>query len=533
MAKRYSNYQLRVARISRHWSQREVADAVGTTFNNVSRWEQGITSPGPYFRSKLCDLFGKSAEELGLLANKLQRQKEQVCSCDQQMKVTLNENFPWYVPYCRNPFFTGREALLTHLNQIFQEQHMMPITLGQTLSGLGGIGKTQVAIEYAYRFRDQYQAVLWIQADTEEMFTNGVTTLVPLLQLPEQEEQRHMFEAVKHWLSTHGEWLLILDNIDDIDQAAALLPTQYTGHLLLTTRSQSSGAFATIINLECMEEDEGALLLLRRSKLLAFGELLNQASQEVCCSARKITEALGGLPLALEQAGAYIEKTQCNISDLLFLCQCHLIPFLKECKIASGSSSGVVETFLCTFEKIQRINPLAADLLILCSFLAAEAIPEEILMEAASLAQTVPQITVPDPFLFHTAYKILLSSSLIHRDLHTKTVIIRRLVQSIRREYLAKEEWQLGAKRIIRALNRAFPDAAFFPSPQCEQLLPHILEILKYLDQIYPSEQEFDALVDAVLLLQKAATYLTKCARYQEADFLSQRAIGIQGQFFA
>ena len=63
-------------------------------------------------------------------------------------------------------------------------------------------------------------------------------------------------------------------------------------------------------------------------------------------------------------------------------------------------------------------------------------------------------------------------------------------MQSIRREYLAEEEWQLGAKRGVRALNRAFPDAASFPSSQCEQLLPHVLEILKYLDQIYPGEQE-------------------------------------------
>src|SRR5262249_21182662 len=93
---------LRQERIRRNWRQQDLADQLGTTVATVKRWEQGSHLPGPYFRVKLCDLFGKSAEELGLLP-------------DASPSPTTEDGTPFCLPFLRNPYFTGRESLVAHL----------------------------------------------------------------------------------------------------------------------------------------------------------------------------------------------------------------------------------------------------------------------------------------------------------------------------------------------------------------------------------------------------------------------------------
>src|SRR5579859_7124053 len=180
------NSRLRQERERRGWTQSDVAERVRTTRINVGRWENGQTFPSPYYRQKLAELFGKSLQELDLIPEGAEERNEE--------NVPLEESNPplsppiWSVPYRRNPFFTGREEILAHLYTVLRSSRTVALTQPQAISGLGGIGKTQIAIEYAYRYRDQYKAIFWVNASTREALSADFAALAILLGLSEQYE---------------------------------------------------------------------------------------------------------------------------------------------------------------------------------------------------------------------------------------------------------------------------------------------------------------------------------------------------------
>src|SRR5258708_23733294 len=132
----------------------------------------------------------------------------------------------WNVPHRRNPFFTGRETLLTLLHNRLTDTKTATLTQTHAISGLGGIGKTETALEYAYRYRDDYQSVLWVNAAARETLLADFLTIATLLHLPEHKEQDQaiVVTAVKDWFARHAGWLLILDNADNLYMAYHFLP---------------------------------------------------------------------------------------------------------------------------------------------------------------------------------------------------------------------------------------------------------------------------------------------------------------------
>src|SRR5262249_39052252 len=151
----------------------------------------------------------------------------------------------WNVPYLRNPFFVGRESVFQSLRR-----GLVPggrtTALTQAISGLGGIGKTRVAVEYAHRYSQYYEAILWLQADSWEILTASCLHLATeILGLPEQQEAQRQVEAVKRWLQTHHGWLLILDNVENPQQILpSFLPSKHQGSVLITTRMRHVGVLA-------------------------------------------------------------------------------------------------------------------------------------------------------------------------------------------------------------------------------------------------------------------------------------------------
>ncbi len=279
----------------------------------------------------------------------------------------------WNLPFARNPFFTGREDLLKQLHtQLHTTQTAVALGQPQAISGLGGIGKTQLAIEYIYRFRSEYQAVLWARAETMEALNASYTEIANVLNLPQRDaqEQEVIVQAVKNWLRGTNGWLLILDNADDLAVVQPFLPTVCPGHLLLTTRAQILGKLARRLEVDTLDTKVGALLLLRRAGLLPPDGLLIAASVSDQELALVLTKELGGLPLALDQAGAYIEETQCSLADYLQQYQTRRAELLAHRgMLIDDHPEPVATTWSLSFAKVEKANPMAAELLRICAFI--------------------------------------------------------------------------------------------------------------------------------------------------------------------
>src|SRR5439155_9411252 len=156
--------------------------------------------------------------------------------------------------------------------------------------------------------------------DHETLLTNYVA-LARLLNLPERDaqEQQLVVHALKQWFETHSGWLLIFDNADDLAMVRDYLPEGSQGHTLLTTRAQAMGGLALKIELDIMEAEEGAQFLLRRAGIIAQDAPLDGASTTERALAIDIVRAMDGIPLALDQAGAYIEEPDESLSHYLTL----------------------------------------------------------------------------------------------------------------------------------------------------------------------------------------------------------------------
>lgn len=140
------------------------------------------------------------------------------------------------MPATRNPYFTGRENVLAQLHN-----HLSPggqVALTQAISGLGGIGKTQIALHYAYRFQKAYSHVLWATAESSALLVTEFVKLAHDLELPEkdEEDQSKIVRAVQRWLREYVDWLLILDNVEDLGLIASFIPAGHLGSVLVTTR---------------------------------------------------------------------------------------------------------------------------------------------------------------------------------------------------------------------------------------------------------------------------------------------------------
>lgn len=422
----------------------------------------------------------------------------------------------------RNPFFTGRNELLETLHSQLGGNQMVALTQPRALYGLGGVGKTQIALEYVYQHALEYSAVFWIGAETDEQIVSSLLHIAEALQLPERvdKDQQRVVAAAQRWLSTHNQWLLVWDNMEDLALLGRFLPSTRSGMSLITTRSQTLGTHARGLDLLPMKQEEGMLFLLRRAKVLepeATSEQMQQLAVSeplLYATARELVTVLGGLPLALDQAGAYIEETRCSLKGYLQRYEQQPARLLDR-RGGSGADhpQSVTATFTLSSERIDRV---AADILRVCTFLHAEAIPEELFVEG--VAHLGPELAclANNPTQFDQAIATLRSLSLLQRHPETQTLSMHRLVQEVLRESLEAMVAQQWSERAIQAVNATFPEPEHVNWARCERLVLHALMALQFVEagRSVPEARE---------LFLKTGSYLLERGRYTEAErFLAQ-----------
>ena len=521
------NRRLRNARLQSNWSQEELAEKVGTTALNIGRWERGVNQPGHFFRRKLCEVFAMAAQDLGLSVSNESAETPQAPSTIAVPASTVpSPVHVWNVPYRRNLFFTGREDILTQLRAaLTTDTGLVALSQPQAISGLGGIGKTQTAVEYAYRFRDFYDHIFWVRAESADLLISDFLTLASLLYLPERNEQdQHVVvNAVKCWLDTHENWLLVLDNADQLDILEEFLPSSSKGHVILTTRAYATGTLAERIDIEKMSLDDGTLFLLRRTKRLKSVTTLDTVPLTLRQQAQAIVQALDGLPLALDQAGAYIEETACSFADYLTLYQTQRTHLLHaRGRDTSGHPKPVATTWSLAFKQVEQVNRAAAELLKLCAFLHPDEIPEQMLIEGATELGPVLQLVAEDQMALNEAIRELLKYSLVKRDADGKALSIHRLVQFVIHDGIQGSEEKLWIERTVSCLDKLLPSVDVVNWRLYQEYLPHALFCIDML-----LDRDYASLPSARLFL-KVGIYFTVREQYRDAQNILQQSLTLQ-----
>ncbi|GHO94751.1 hypothetical protein KSF_047990 [Reticulibacter mediterranei] len=425
--------------------------------------------------------------------------------------ISFPGNWPevWEVPYRRNIFFTGRVELLERLyNELTTHNKTMALT--QAISGLSGIGKTQTALEYAYRHQHEYRYVLWTTADTAEGLSVSYAKFAELLQVSgrDEKDQQRTIQAFKRWLAHQRDWLLVLDNADDVLMVRDFLPDgpYMNGHIILTTRAQALGGIANAIDIEKMGKEEGVQFLLKRVRR-------NGSISTERVAAEAIVQELDGLPLALDQAGAYVEETGCSLATYLkFYETRHKDLLERRGRLVRDHPDAVATTWSISIQKVEKENLASIALLKLCAFLAPDAIQEEMIVERARYLGKELSLVAADAFLLNEAMGLLRRYSLAKRNQETNTLSLHRLVQVVLRDGMDNEEQRRWVERAVWMVSEVFPVGDYENWEQCRRYLPHAQICIELIKQ-YRIESE-----EASYLLYNVGYYFYQQGDYKRAE---------------
>jgi tetratricopeptide (TPR) repeat protein len=427
--------------------------------------------------------------------------------------------------------FKGRKDFLRTIHQTLGcvehvgHQRFAAITASATAAavyGLGGIGKTRAAIEYAHSYAQEYTALLFVRADSPDRLQQNLAALCGpmVLDLPEKSarETELQVAAVLRWLQQHAGWLLIFDNVDTEEAARAvqelLGKLTPSGQVLVTSRlSRWEGAVESLA-LDVLEEVDACAFLLERT------QHRRRKTPDDEAQARAVAVELGRLALALEQAGAYIDRYRLTFAD--YLAEWHerrgnVLEWFDERVMQYPMSVAV--TWRTSFD---RISEPARRLLRITAWLAADPIPE-FLLEAAGGPLAVEGGDQAEPAIDpREALADLEAHSLVMRADETASFVVHRLVQDVTRRGIQENDRQRYLKAALRWI-----DATFVGDPEdvrtwpvLSPIAPHALAAARYADAEHISEPTARLMNDLGLLYHARA-------QYTDAEPLLRRALAI------
>jgi tetratricopeptide (TPR) repeat protein len=357
----------------------------------------------------------------------------------------------------RNKNFTGREGILETLREALASD--VTAVVPTALQGFGGVGKTQVAIEYAWRYAHEYDLVWWISADQPVLVRSSLAALAPHLRLPSptaagiEDAATAVLESLRRG-QPFKRWLLIFDNADLPEDIADIIPRGRFGHVLITSRNPRWNAVVKTLPVDVFSRKESIEFLTRR--------VPRGVSED---EADRLAEELGDLPLALEQAAALQAETGMSIDEYLRLLREHATQLLAEGKPTEYPVSMTAAWSISVAQLKQKL-PEAIELLRCCAFFGPEPIPRDVFVPLADAEQNETPGTDPhhrllihpqlykllaDPILLSTAIRELGRYALARIDAASRTIQVHRLVQALVRDELNPEE-QARMRHVVHVL---------------------------------------------------------------------------------
>ncbi|MEU4159920.1 FxSxx-COOH system tetratricopeptide repeat protein [Actinoplanes sp. NPDC026670] len=348
----------------------------------------------------------------------------------------------WKMPP-RNPVFVGRAAVIGELHERLAAG--VTAVVPEALYGLGGVGKTQIAVEYAYRFAAEFDLVWWVPAEHPSLVRESLTSLAEHLGIAAAADAQRtelVLDALRQG-QPYGRWLLIYDNAEEPAAIRDLMPQHGAGQLLITSRNHGWGQYIDALELRVFDRDESVALLRRR-----MPDLEDDAG--------KIADLLGDLPLAIDQASSWLASTAMPVQQYLELLDTAPVRLLEESPPVDYGRA-ISATWLLALQRMRAERPVAASLLELCACMAPEPIPIRMLLESehclAALADLEPGIR--GPISQGRAIQEIAGSALARLHPKHQTLQIHRLVQAVILDHLGPDR----VTRYRRLACLAFADA--------------------------------------------------------------------------
>ena len=412
----------------------------------------------------------------------------------------------WRVPP-RNPHFTGRDALLERLHE-----NLAPgeTSLVHALHGLGGVGKTQLAVEYAFRYASEYDIVWWFEAEQPTLVPDQFALLAERLGLPAGLPGPEAVALVLDELRGRDRWLLVFDNVPGPADIAPFRPSAVSGRAIVTSRHPGWGAIGPRLEIDVLAREESVGLLRHR-----VPSMPREHAEELAIE-------LGDLPLALAQAAGYIESSGVEHARYLALWRAH-----RERLLDRGNVSDHVlldATWSVSLERLRNDAPAAVMLLELAAYLAPQPVPLRLIETAAAHGTGELSSVAGDELALEDALARLAAYSLVRRL--RGGFVMHRLVQAAVRRSLTDLQRRERITQALSALRVAAPmEPLGAPEtwPIWQTLLPHVSTLTTY---VAGRQAGADA-DDAAWLLDRAATYLQARGEPAPARRFFERALSL------
>ncbi|KAI0544399.1 P-loop containing nucleoside triphosphate hydrolase protein [Xylaria curta] len=463
-----------------------------------------------------------------------------------------------FIPFCRDSHFIERKTILNRMKQACSAPPSRA-----ALVGLGGVGKSQLAIEYAYRVRDAFKRgnkdiwVFWVHAATRARVEQGFKAIADAVKIRGRNQPNaDTLQLVYQWLCNehNGQWLMVLDSADDINvfydvsqdgkQPATAkeetktlrtyLPQSSNGSIIITTRNKDlafrlTGHPSHVIDVGPMGRAD-ALALLKTKSGSHFDEI----------SGIELVEALGHMPLAIGQAAAYIQQRAPRISVKKYLQefrqneqkQFSLLNYDGgDLRREPGAPNSVITTLQITFEHIRSHRRSATELLSLMSFFDCQGIQDYLVQPIFSngnhkykaISNNAPEGNTCKE-MFEEDIATLRNYSLISANETGDTFEMHGLVQLSTRKWLdMHKETEKFKMACIGRLARTFPPPHFSNWPACRKLFPHVEQAVLY----YPKDKELQHLEDFERILHCGGWYSHNQGKYAAAERMLEKALAV------